>query len=36
VVPSFITSAVMSQDLLKKNVEEEFTAIIGEMNKRKK
>lgn len=36
VVPSFITSAVMSQDLLKKNVEEEFTAIIGEMNKRGK
>lgn len=36
VVPSLITSAVMSPELLKNNVHEEFTAIIGEMVKRGK
>jgi hypothetical protein len=34
--PSLIASTVMSQDLLKRNIEEEFTAIVGEMVKRKK
>jgi hypothetical protein len=36
VVPSFPASAVMSEDFLKHEIEEQFTAIIGEMVKRKK
>jgi len=36
IVPSALVSTVMSQDLLKRNIEEEFTAIVGEMNKRGK
>jgi hypothetical protein len=36
VVPSAFVSAALSQDLLKRDVEEEFTAIVGEMTKRKK
>jgi hypothetical protein len=36
VVPSFPASAVMSEDFLKHEIEEQFTAIVGEMVKRKK
>jgi hypothetical protein len=36
VVPSMLASAVMSQDYLKHEIEEQFTAIVGEMIKRKK
>ena len=36
VVPSMLASAVLSQDFLKHEIEEQFTAIVGEMVKRKK
>jgi carbon monoxide dehydrogenase subunit G len=36
VVPSALASAVLSQDFLKHEIEEQFTAIVGEMIKRKK
>lgn len=36
VVPGLLASAGMSQELLKHNVQEEFTAFIAEMVKRKK
>jgi uncharacterized membrane protein len=36
IVPSFPASAVLSPDFLKHEIEEQFTAIIGEMVKRKK
>ena len=36
IVPSLLASTVISEDLLKHDIEEEFTAIIGEMNRRKK
>jgi hypothetical protein len=36
VVPSFLASAVMSPEFLKHEMEEQFTAIVGEMVKRKK
>ena len=36
IVPSLLVSTVISEDLLKHDIEEEFTAIIGEMNRRKK
>jgi len=36
VVPSFLASAVLSPDFLKHEIEEQFTAIVGEMVKRKK
>lgn len=35
-VPSMLASAVMSEDFLKHEIEEQFTAIVGEMIKRKK
>ena len=35
-VPSMLASAVLSQDFLKHEIEEQFTAIVGEMIKRKK
>ena len=35
VIPSFLASAVMSEDFLKHEIEEQFTAIIGEMVRRK-
>ena len=35
-IPGLLASTVMSQDLLKHEIEEQFTAIIGEMVKRKK
>ena len=35
-VPNVFASAVLSQDLLKHEIEEQFTAIVGEMIKRKK
>jgi hypothetical protein len=36
VVPSFPASAVMSEDFLRHEIEEQFTAIVGEMMRRKK
>jgi carbon monoxide dehydrogenase subunit G len=36
IVPSFIASTVLSEDLLKHETEEQFTAIVGEMLKRRK
>jgi hypothetical protein len=36
VVPSMLAAVVMSEDFLKHEIEEQFTAIIGEMIKRKK
>jgi hypothetical protein len=36
VVPSFIASKVLSPDFLKHEIDEQFTAIVGEMVKRKK
>jgi carbon monoxide dehydrogenase subunit G len=36
VVPSFIASTLLSEDLLKHEAEEQFTAIVGEMLKRRK
>ena len=36
VVPSMLASAVLSPDFLKHEIEEQFTAIVGEMVKRKK
>jgi hypothetical protein len=35
-VPSFFAATVLSQDFLKHEIEEQFTAIVGEMVKRKK
>ncbi len=35
-VPSLLTSAALSKDRLKQEIEEQFTAIVGEMTKRKK
>ncbi len=35
-VPSMLTSAALSEDRLKREINEQFTAIIGEMIKRKK
>jgi carbon monoxide dehydrogenase subunit G len=35
-VPSFPASAALSEDLLKRETEEQFTAIVAEMLKRKK
>jgi hypothetical protein len=35
-VPSFLASTVLSPDFLKHEIEEQFTAIVGEMVKRKK
>lgn len=35
-VPSFLASGVVSKDFLKHEIEEQFTAIVGEMIKRKK
>jgi Polyketide cyclase / dehydrase and lipid transport len=35
-VPSFLASGVLSKDFLKHEIEEQFTAIVGEMIKRKK
>lgn len=35
-VPSFVASKTLSKDFLKHEIEEQFTAIIGEMVKRKK
>ena len=35
-VPSLLASAVMSEDFLKHEIEEQFTAIVGEMIKRKR
>jgi carbon monoxide dehydrogenase subunit G len=35
-VPSLLASAVVSQDFLKHEIEEQFTAIVGEMVRRKK
>lgn len=35
-VPSMLASAVMSEDFLKHEIEEQFTAIVGEMIKRRK
>jgi hypothetical protein len=34
-VPSLLASAALSQDRLKQEMEEQFTAIVGEMTKRK-
>ena len=36
IVPSFPASTVLSPDFLKHEIEEQFTAIVGEMVKRKK
>ena len=36
VVPSLLTSAAFSEDRLKQETQEQFTAIVGEMVKRKK
>ena len=36
IVPSLLASVVMSEDVLKHEIEEQFTAIVGEMMKRKK
>ena len=36
VVPNMLAAVVMSEDFLKHEIEEQFTAIIGEMIKRKK
>jgi hypothetical protein len=36
VVPSFLASTVLSPDFLKHEMQEQFTAIVGEMVKRKK
>lgn len=36
IVPSMLASAVMSKEFLKHEIEEQFTAIVGEMVKRKK
>lgn len=36
IVPSMLASAVMSKDFLKHEIEEQFTAIVAEMVKRKK
>jgi uncharacterized protein YndB with AHSA1/START domain len=36
IVPSFLASAALSEDLLKHETEEQFTAIVGEMIRRKK
>jgi hypothetical protein len=36
VVPSILASAVMSKDFLQYEIEEQFTAIVGEMVKRKR
>ncbi len=35
-VPSFLASGVLSKDFLRHEIEEQFTAIVGEMIKRKK
>ena len=35
-VPSFLASSVLSPDFLKHEIQEQFTAIVGEMVKRKK
>lgn len=35
-VPSFFASAVISEDLLKQEISEQFTAIVGEMVRRRK
>ncbi len=35
-VPNLLASAALSQDRLKQEIEEQFTAIVGEMFKRKK
>ena len=35
-IPSFMTSTVMSEDLLKQEVVDQFTAIVAEMLRRKK
>lgn len=34
-VPSLLASAALSQDRLKQEIEDQFTAIVGEMSKRK-
>ena len=36
IVPSFLASTVLSADFLKHEIQEQFTAIVGEMVKRKK
>jgi len=36
IVPSMLASVVTSEDFLKHEIEEQFTAIVGEMMKRKK
>ena len=36
IVPSLLASAVMSENFLKHEIDEQFTAIVGEMKKRKK
>jgi len=36
IVPGLLASAVMSEDVLKHEIEEQFTAIVGEMVKRRK
>ena len=36
IVPGLLASAVMSEDVLKHEIEEQFTAIVGEMMKRKR
>jgi uncharacterized membrane protein len=35
-IPSFFASTVLSPDFLKHEIEEQFTAIVAEMIKRKK